>query len=534
MATVAEVIARTLVEAGIDTVFGLPGGENAEVLDALRREGLAFVLVRNESSALFMADATARLTGKPGVALVTLGPGAANATSGLANAYLDRAPVLLLTAQSDQRLAGKHTHQVLDLHACFRPISKLTREITPMNARQIVAEALRLTMAGRPGPVHLAVSSFVAAQPVRDGDGEPIVSKVVRSTKAPDLAAAGEMLARAKRPVMVVGLGLEPQRPYAALLRLAEAGQIPVILTPKAKGALAADHPLYAGVIGLTLKDHAYKILDEADCVVAVGFDVVELVRVWTYEQPLIWIAPWENSDPHLGSAVFEFVGEMEPVLEHLADLNYRQLSEWEYFRIATYNAAVTDELAPVREKGRLLPQTLLKVLRDYLPIGTVVTTDVGAHKIYFALEWPAYVPNRYLVANGLSSMGFGLPAAIAAARVTGETTLCIVGDGGMGMVMGELGLLREMELPVIVVVMNDHALDLIRSAQIKRGKAVFGTEFVNPDFRHIAQGFDIEYFRVANRVECAKAVRTAVALERPAMIEALIDPAGYPTTPAF
>src|SRR5688572_22847555 len=165
METVADILAQTLREVGVDLIFGLPGGENAELLDAFRRQEIRFVLVRNESSAVFMADAAARLTGRPGVCLTTLGPGAGNAVAGLAHAYLDRAPVLLLTAQSIRALLSYHTHQVLDLQALFKPITKQTQELTPAHVRRTTLEALALTQAGRPGPVHLGLSSDTAAQP---------------------------------------------------------------------------------------------------------------------------------------------------------------------------------------------------------------------------------------------------------------------------------------------------------------------------------------------------------------------------------
>ena len=532
MATVAEVLAQSIHEAGIDTVFGLPGGENAEVLDAIRRQGLEFVLVRNENSAVFMADATARLTGKPGVALTTLGPGAANAYSGMANAYLDRAPVLLLTAQSDSRIVGRHTHQVIDLQASFRPISKMSLELTNVGTRQVVEEALRLTLSGRPGPAHLGVSSFMAGQAVVEEDDEIDFTAQSGGPSVDDIDAAGAFLAKARRPIMVAGLGLEPEKPYEALRHLIEAVQAPMIVTPKAKGAISDEHPLFVGTVGLTPSDPAYEIIDESDCIVAVGFDVVEMVRMWDYDQPLIWIAPWRNEDPRLPSVKYEFVGPMGSILGQLVEREKETVSDWGKFRVANFRKTQSSQNTAVPAAGRLWPRDVLDALRRHIPRQAVVTTDVGAHKIFFALEWPAYTPNSYLVANGLSSMGMGLPAAIAAARVTKEITVCVMGDGGMAMVMGELGLLRELDLPVIVVVMNDSALDLIRSAQIKRGKPVFGTEFVNPDYAKIAQAFDIQYFRVESMEECEKAVRTAVAARRTAMIEALIDPLNYPTAP--
>jgi acetolactate synthase-1/2/3 large subunit len=538
MTTVAEVLAQTIREAGIDTVFGLPGGENAEVLDALRREGLEFVLVRNESSGVFMADATARLTGKPGVALATLGPGATNAYCGMANAYLDRAPVLLITAQSDSRTLDIYTHQVIDLQASFKPITKMTRELTHEKTRQTVEEALRLTMAGRPGPVHLGVSTYMAGQAVVEG-GIPSINDVdtastapAESVPAPDVEAATAFLLDVKRPIIVAGLGLEPEKPYEAMRRLAEAAQAPVIVTPKAKGAISDDHPLSVGTFGLTQTDPPYEIADESDCIVAVGFDVVEMERLWDQPQPIIWVAPWGNEDPKVPTVKHELVGPMIPSLEQLAQADFDPDPNWGETRVATFRNAQALVTLPEPAAGRLRPQTVLDIIRQHIPRQTVVTTDVGAHKICTGLVWPTYTPNSYLLSNGLSSMGLGLPAAMAAARVTKQISVCITGDGGAAMVMGELGLLRDLNLPVIMVVMNDNALDLIRSAQVRRGKPVYGTEFVNPDYELIARGFDLDFYRVPDETACTEAIQAAVANGRPALLEALIDPISYPTTP--
>ena len=535
MATVADILAQTIRRAGVDTVFGLPGGENTEVLDALRRQGVAFVLVKNESSALFMADVTARLTGRPGVALTTLGPGATNAYCGVAHAYLDRAPVLLVTAQSDSRVLDRHTHQVIDLQASFEPITKLTRELTNEKTRSTVKGALRLTMSGRPGPVHLGVSSHMAEQEVVEGDGKAPVMLSGVQPEMPAMDGAREFLRTVRRPIIVAGLGLEPQKPYGALRDVAETLQAPVIVTPKAKGAFPDDHSLSAGTFGLTASDPAYKLVDEADCIVAVGFDVVELVRPWDQPQPMIWIAPWANEDPRLTTVEFELFGPLTPILERLAEFaaaDYKSAPGWGEARMKAFRKALNAARLPKATGSRMRPQTVFDVLRRALPRETIVTTDTGSHKIAMGLHWPAYVPNTYLLSNGLSSMGYGLPAAIAAARTTEKMTLCVTGDGGIAMALGELGLLSELDLPVIVVVMNDNALDLIRSAQRRRDKPVFGTEFKNPDYEAIVRGFDLAFYRVSDEEGCADAVSEAVTNGRPALIEALIDPISYPTTP--
>ena len=310
MATVAQLLAQTLYEKGVRTVFGLPGGEVVEVLEAFRQADIEFVLVKNESTAVYLTDVTARLTGTIGVALTTLGPGATSAYAGVAHAFLDRAPILILTAQTDPQRIGTHTHQFVDLQACFRPIAKFTAELEAETAPETIQYALSQLTNGRPGPVHLGLCSRVAASETH------AMKKAGQTPGEIDLvpltASIKESIHRSHHPIIVVGVGLEPERPYAELQWFAETIHAPLIDTPKAKGSLPANHPLFAGTIGLTATDPAYELLDEADCIIAVGFDAAELVKPWSQAAPLIWIAPWQNHDPHLASA-HEYVGAMAP-----------------------------------------------------------------------------------------------------------------------------------------------------------------------------------------------------------------------------
>jgi acetolactate synthase-1/2/3 large subunit len=352
------------------------------------------------------------------------------------------------------------------------------------------------------------------------------------SEKPAETDKARDLLARSKRPVIVAGLGLEPERPYRELLRLAESIQAPVIVTPKAKGALPDDHPLSAGTVGLTRTDPVYDVLDEADFVIMVGFDVVELVKPWKHAAPAVWIAPWENHNPTVPTAA-EIVGYMKPALVELAETTVTAASDWGTHRVSAHRQKHVSRNLPAGGAEALTPQAALRVLRDNLPPEALLTTDVGSHKIFYCLEWPAYVPNRFLVSNGLSSMGYALPAAIAASLVhAGESVVCTTGDAGLVMNMGELNTLARLEAPVTVVVFKDNALDLIRSHQNRRGKPTFGTEFRAPDFVGIAEAHAIPARRVVNEDALAEALKQFVNSAQPALIEVEIDPTTYPTTP--
>ena len=530
MTSVAEYFAEQLVVAGVERVYGLPGGENVEILDAIRRGGIDFILARNESSACFMAATEARLKGNIGVALTTLGPGAANATAGLAHACLDRAPVLLISAANDPEFVGMHTHQVIDINAIFEPICKRSVELTSANAVCEISEALTLARQNRPGPVHIALHNRIGAQAIEDETTlrSPGAACIPRETES---SSPQELLRDKQNPIIVVGLGLEPDGPYAQIRALAESLNAPVIDTPKSKGALSAKHPLFAGTIGLTREDPVYELLDEADCVLAVGFDVVELVKPWDYQKPLIWIANWPNCDPAIACDL-ELVGNMNEILECQAEVRMQTEPGWGAERVRRYREILARKPLPKPSKGRILPQTFLASLRANTPDDIIVTTDVGSHKIFAALDWPARAPNRYFVSNGLSAMGFGLSSAIAAAEVARQPVVCITGDAGLAMVMGELSLLAERNLPVLIAVMNDSALDLIRSAQLRRGRPAFGTEFRNPDYACIARAHGLDYRRSASRAECDDAVRAFLSSRAPMLLDVMVDPVGYPTSP--
>ncbi len=529
MKTVAEYFAEQLRAAGVEQVYGLPGGENVVMLEAIRQQGIDFLLVKNESSACFMAATEARLTGKIGVALTTLGPGAANAYAGLAHACLDRAPVLLITAATDPADIGRHTHQVLDLNAVFNPISKFSAELKPANAASAIGKAISLARADRPGPVHISVHNRIASQHVaQESNTEDAV--IESASRCGNLDEASALLADKRKPIIVLGLGLEPAAPYPEVRQLAESLGAPVVDTPKSKGALSADHRLYAGALGLTRHDPVYELLDEADCILAIGFDVVELVKPWDYHKPLIWLAPWANKDPRIASAL-ELVGDVKNMLKSLADIKAATAASWGAERVRRFHDSLANIEFPAPRARRILPQTFLNALRANTPDDIIVTTDVGSHKIFAALNWQARQPNRYFVSNGLSAMGFGLSSAIAAAEVTGQPTVCITGDAGLAMAIGELGLLVERQLPVLVTVMNDSALDLIRSAQHRQGRPAFGTEFVNPDFKHIARAYGLAYHKVESEGECDRAIRQGLASRAPALIDVMIDPIAYPTT---
>ena len=333
----------------------------------------------------------------------------------------------------------------------------------------------------------------------------------------------------------MAGLGLEPESPYAALQDLAETLGAPVVVTPKAKGAIPDNHPLAAGTVGLTRTDPVYTLVEKADCIVAVGFDVVELVKPWRVEAPLIWIAPWPDPDPVV-PAVVEFAAALAPILQRLADgeppAQVAGPNTWGADAVAELRRQLTAVHLAVPQPGRMLPQTVLTSLHAAVTSRSTgrrrrIAQDLRvagmAHP--YARSFPAFErPIQY---------GVPLPAAIAASlAIPGQPVLCLTGDAGLTMVAGELNVLRRLRCPVIVVVLNDGAIDLIRSQQMRAGKPVFGTEFPEVDFVALGVAFGIRSTRVDNKDSLAQALQSALAQPTPALIEVMLDPIGYPTTP--
>ena len=532
-ATVATAVADGLQAAGIDTVFGLPGGENVHLMEAMRQMGLRFVLSEHENAAAFMAGAASQLTRKPTACLTTLGPGAVNCVAGVAHAFLDRCPVLVLTAQMAPSLQDRHTHQLVDLHRLFAPITKATLDVTPEGAATAVRDALRIATGGMPGPVHLQIPNDVAAlgteQMGRD-QASPVVEDGPPPVPPADLARATAGLAAAERPVIVVGLGMEPEAPYAELRAFAERLGAPVLAAPKAKGAFPASHPLGSETIGLTRTDPGYDLIAEADRVIAIGMDVVEVVLPWSIEAPVLWIAPWHD---RIGAETAEqaLIGPVGPMLADLTGRLPESRIGWGADRAAHYRQArrsrsrdAADRAAP----GTIAPQTVLTEAQAVLPDDAVITTDVGSHKILAALEWDAELPNRYLVSNGLSVMGFG-PAAAAGAALSGHApVLCLTGDAGLLMCAGGLASLAQLSTPVLMVVLIDGALDLIRAHQRRQGAQPFGTEFPAPDITRIGAAFGLPAATVATSADLRAELACALRRHGASVIGVRIDPECY------
>jgi len=530
MTTVAAVVGARLREAGARYVFGHPGGEVVDLIEGFREAGLEFVLTRQETAAAFMADAVATASGVPAVCVATLGPGATNLVTGIANAYLDRSPVLAFVGQLPADRYDITTHQKLDLRALYAPITKWQARLTAHNAAAVTERALRTSLRPRRGPVLIEVPSDVPKQEAGAIDADAGGGSAMREATGAvvDDGAAREaaaLLRRAKRPVIVAGMDANDERVAVPLRRLAEEWRIPVIVSPKAKGAFREDDPLFVGTLEGLGTGKLFEFLDGRDLALLVGFEPVELDRDWKSRASVVHIGPLPNDDRNYDAAV-EVVGPIDASLERLVALAAPAEARADDDEVRSFRERFRAYVAPAR--AGLTAQQVLAELRAALPEDALVTCDVGYNKAVTAQCWPAYQPRTFFLSNGLSSMGYGLPAALGLKLLDRDRAVaCVLGDGGFAMVMAELETAVRLSLGVIVVVLADDALSQIKAGQERKGYPVTGTTFGALDYRALARAFDIEGHEARTVAECREAFRRPPG-DRPLLVAAHVDPSAY------
>ncbi len=542
MPTCAETLAATLRDAGVVRMFGLPGGEMLDFLEAARKAGIEFILTRHEAVAAFMADAAGQIARQPGVCVSTLGPGAVNLTLGVANAFLDRSPLIAITASHATAAHAFATHQNLDLNAVYRPFTKQTITLDGVSTAAKVRRAWRTAVEPRMGPVHIALPSDVARQEEQQIDDPTQVGLSPDPIPPPARDALARMAAeikRARRPIVVLGLDLDPTVTPAAVRRFVEALGVPVFVTPKSKGILPEDHPQYFGVCGGLAADAV--VLDffsRADLLVGVGFEPVESDKLWHHTMRLVSIGPLSIAAGEYRPPL-EVTGDVVESLTALVDEAFGPY-EWSDDDCVAFRAELDRTLRrmpatptsstslPPPTRG-LSPYEVTRCLRDLFPPETIVTTDVGSIKLIVSQAWRSTRPLTFLESNGLSAMGYGLPAAMAAKLLNPDTpVLCTMGDGGFSMVFADLETCVRHRIHFVTVVYNDSALSLIDVAQKRRGYPDYGVRYGAVDFAAASAALGAWSRRVTTMDALEAAVKDATRHDGPAVVEVMIDPAEY------
>ncbi len=526
--TTAQAMAEVLRRVGTPYVFGLPGGEVVDLMHALKEVGIPFLLTRHENTAAFAAGVSGEILGVPGICIATIGPGATNMATGVTNAWLDRDPLIAITGQIAESRYSVATHQVLDSVAFYKPITKWSTSLHSGSAAQTLHRAISVAISERPGSVHLALSSDVARMQSAGKVPPTSSARTLSGAGMPSresLSKAKEIIAATGRPIIFAGLGVLRANAGESLVALAEKLSAPVIVMPKAKGVISEDHPLFSGVFEMLGDKLVLDFAARADLILACGLDVVEFDKPWNFQAPIIHIDALSNSDEFYPAEV-ELIGHPSTAIHALAEqLPARQA--WAPTEISSHRRNLL-ELITGTGPG-MAAHHVVAAARKILPRETVATCDVGAHKFLVGQLWTTYTPKSFFMSNGLSAMGYGLPAAIAAQVAwPDKPVVAFLGDGGFAMYMAELETVARLKLPLIVVVLCDQCLSLIAMSQERRGLPHDAVDFSNPDMAKVAQAFGVEGKVCETPREVETAIAEAWTNRRPTVIQAIIDPGPY------
>jgi acetolactate synthase-1/2/3 large subunit len=524
----SDLFVECLEAEGVRYVFGIPGEETLDLNESLEDSSIAFVPVRHEQGGAYMADMYGRLTQRAGVCLGTLGPGATNLVTGVADALLDRSPLVALTGQADLLRMHKESHQYIDVVNMLAPVVKWN---TRLNASSVIPEVVRkaftVAQAQKPGPTHIELPEDVMGATL---DAEPLPSKAHRARMEPgaqEVLRAAEAIRNATHPIVLAGNGVLRTGAAPALRQLARTTGIGVAETFMGKGALDYEDPNLLGTVGLQSRDYALAGFEDADVVITVGYDLVE-------HAPSNW-NPRRNKrivcidtvpaevDEHFITEV-DLVGDLYHILtrltEELRDLHVKpQASRLNDIVLGRFEAAKDDDAFPYQ------PPRLLWEIRQALGRRDMLISDVGLHKLWIARMFPAHEPNTVFIANGLAGMGIALPTAIAAKLVHPERKVVTVnGDGGFLMNVQELETAMRLRTPIVNVIWENAQYGSIVWKQDKKFGRHFGTDFTNPDFVKLADSFGMPAWRCEAVEDFGEHLRRALTLDVPSLIVAPID----------
>lgn len=525
---VSELMVRFLQRAGVDHVFGYPGDPSVEFLEACRREDMAFVLARREGTAGLMAEGAAMVTGRPGVVLTTLGPGSTNLVNATANATLDRVPMIALSGQIDTVRRPTFTHQVVDQHALFTPVTKWATTITAETAGHVMRKAHRVAVAPRPGAVHISTpADVVGAEAIDDAIRlAPTETSMAAMALDVDTSELRRRIEAARRPLVLVGLGAMRADAGAETTALAEHVGAAMVTSPMAKGTLDEGHDLFAGTLDMACNEVMWDLVRSADLVLAIGFDAVELIKPWRVDAPVIHIDDTPNTD-QIYAADAEVVGPIAPTLDALRG-ELKPCAGWSAAELADHRTRLAAAFESGRVTGQINPSDVVRLAAEAISADAIVTTDVGSHKLLVGQGWRPSATRRLLMTNGLSSMGFSLPASIAAKLVRPDhEVVCFTGDGGLAMVQGELAVASALGLAIRVVVFVDRSLNRIELKQQVRGYEPVGTVIDAVDAAAIAEAMGCHGIRASNEAELEDALAVTPE-DRPLVIAAQVDPSQY------
>jgi len=526
----AQLLVACLESEGVRFAFGIPGEENLELMDALRGSSLRFVLTRHEGAAAFMADVYGRLSGRAGVCLATLGPGATNLVTGVADAFLDRAPLVAITAQANLSKIHRESHQYVDILQLFSRITKWNARVeSPDVVPEIVRKAFKLAEAEKPGSTHIELPENVAGD-----EAEPHQKPLPREpVSAPTPARASVeqaalLIEKAKRPIILAGNGVIRNGSSTELTEFAERLQIPVVTTVMGKGAIPWTSPMSLLTIGILPRDYELAGFEDSDLVICIGYDFVEYdPRTWNPggDRRIVHIdaLPAEISAHYLPEV--EVIGEIRESVHALGQrVRKTRTSSRSVPSSETIQKTLESELGVHRER-LLNPRRILWSLRDLLEPDDLLISDVGAHKLWLSRFFRVVKPKTVIISNGLSPMGIALPGGIAAKLLDPDRrVVTLSGDGGFMMSVHELETARRERAATVNLVFRDGGLGSIRWKQMAKFQRTVGTDFGNPDFPELAKAFGVRGFAVDHPSELDSVLAEAFHLNVPCVVDIPVD----------
>jgi acetolactate synthase-1/2/3 large subunit len=495
----SDLLVAALENEGVDRIFGIPGEENLDVVESIRRSSIQLVLTRHEQAAAFMAATYGRLTGKPGVCITTLGPGALNLTTGAAYALLGAMPMIMITGQKGILSSRQARFQIVDVVNTMRPLTKSSHQIvSPRMIPTLVREAFRVAQEERPGPVHLELPEDIAAEACEAMALVPPhpVELPLASPEALDRAA--RMILAAERPLIMVGAAASRPRSTADLAHFVLRSGIPYFTTQMGKGTVPGGTELYMGTAALSERDYVHEAIERADLIITIGHDTVE-------KPPFIMGAGGPQvvhvgyQPAHIEQVYFpqaEVIGDIGPSLHLLADRLEGKLAR--AGALLPLREGILAHIAARATEDRFTPQRIVHDVRQVIPPDGIVALDNGMYKIWFARNYRTRVANTLLLDNALATMGAGLPSAIAAAMLFPDRrVMAVCGDGGFMMNNQEMETAVRLKLNLVVLVIEDGAYGMIRWKQAVDRFADFGMTFGNPDFVKYAEAYGAKGARV-------------------------------------
>ena len=525
----SDLFVRALENEGVDTIFAVPGEENLDVLDSLKDSKIRLVLNRHEQAAGFMAATYGRLTGKAGVCLATLGPGATNLLTAAAYAHLGAFPMVMITGQKPARHGRQGRFQIVDVVATMKPVTKMAKTIVDAAAiPSVIADAFRIAEAERSGAIHIELPEDVAAEQVSGFTIIPHSRPQLQVCPQSSVVKAAAMIRDAKHPLLLVGAGANRRPAFEALDDFVRRTRIPFVTTQMGKGAVGGSHDEYLGTAALSEGDYIHAAFDQADLVINVGHDVVEkppfLMREGGPRVIHLNFSPAEIDEVYFPD--LELLGEIETTVRSLSDSlhGYTGHDPAPFFKTRD-KVSERINIGEADQRFPMLPQKIVADVRKVLPSDGIVSLDNGMYKIWFARTYRARQPNTLLLDNALATMGAGMPQAMAAAMLYPERrVLAVVGDGGFMMNSQELETAVRLGLDMVVLILRDDAYGMIRWKQAAGGFDDWGLTYGNPDFVAYAESYGAKGHRIDNAMSFAPALEAAFQAGGVHLIDAPID----------